>query len=116
MQHLKKLMLSRPFLERVPDQSLIVENNYGPAERIQATRGKDYAFIYTAAGKPFTVNGEKISGNKLKSAWYNPRTGKSAPAQEIVNKGQQKFIPPSSGYGEDWVLILDDAAKSYTLP
>lgn len=23
---------------------------------------------------------------------------------------------PSSGYGEDWVLILDDGAKSYTLP
>ena len=116
MQHLKKLMLSRPFLERVPDQSLIVENNYGPAERIQATRGKDYAFIYTAAGKPFTFNGEKISGNKLKAAWYNPRNGKTIPAQEITNKGQVKFTAPSSGYGQDWVLIVDDAGKEYRFP
>jgi hypothetical protein len=116
MQHLKKLLLSRPFLDRVPDQSLIVENNYGPAERIQATRGKDYAFIYTAAGRPFTVNGAKISGNTLKTAWFNPRSGKTVAAHDITNKGQEKFTPPSAGYGQDWVLIVDDAAKRYELP
>ena len=83
MQHLKKLMLSRPFLERVPDQSLVVENNYGPAERIQATRGKDYTFIYTAAGEAFSVIGRKISGNKFKAAWYNPRNGNPFPHRKL---------------------------------
>lgn len=116
MQYLKKLVLSRPFLERIPDQSLIVENGYCSAERIQATRGKDYAFIYTAAGKPFTVNGGGISGSKLKPSWYNPRNGETISITETANKGKLRFIPPTSGYGQDWVLILDDAAKAYQLP
>lgn len=65
MAFVRKLMESRPMLDRVPDQSLIVENNYFPADRIQATRGKDYAFIYTASGKTFTVNLGEITGNQL---------------------------------------------------
>lgn len=116
MQYLKRLILSRPFLDRVPDQTLVIENNEAASERIQATRGKDYAFIYSAAGKPFTVNGGKISGNTLKAAWYNPRNGKTSAADEMKNKGQQKFTPPTAGYGQDWVLILDDAAQQAQLP
>ncbi|QMW02145.1 glycoside hydrolase family 140 protein [Spirosoma foliorum] len=116
MKIVRRLMESRPLLDRIPDQSLIVENNYAPAERIQATRGKDYAFIYTTAGKPFTVNLDKISGQTLKNAWLNPRTGEVKENSTIANKGQQKFTPPSAGYGQDWVLVLDDAAKNYPAP
>ena len=115
MKFVRKLMESRPILERVPDQSLIVENDLGSAERIQATRGNDYAFIYTAAGKSFTVNLGKISGIKLNASWYNPRNGELKKADQVTNKGQQKFTPPSSGYGQDWVLILDDVSKNYPI-
>ena len=116
MIFLRKLIESRPFLDRVPDQSLVVENNEAAAERIQATRGKDYAFIYAATGKPFTVVLGKISGAKLNAAWYNPRKGETIKSDAINNTGKQKFNPPSTGYGQDWVLILDDAAKNYPLP
>jgi hypothetical protein len=34
----------------------------------------------------------------------------------FLNKGQQTFTPPSSDYGQDWVLVLDDASKNYSLP
>lgn len=115
MKFVRKLMESRPILDRVPDQSLIVENELGTAERIQTTRGNDYAFIYTAAGKSFTVNLGKISGTKLNASWYNPRNGEMKKTDQVTNKGQQKFIPPSSGYGQDWVLILDDASKDYPI-
>jgi len=107
MKFVRQLMESRPMLERVPDQSLIVENNYPPAERIQATRGRAYAFVYTAAGKPVTVNLGKISGSKVKTAWMNPRTGETKEHSTVANTGQQRFAPPASGYGQDWVLVLD---------
>ena len=110
MQYVRRLIESHPMLERVPDQSLIIENNYVPSERIQATRGSDYAFIYTSEGKSFTVILSKIKGNILQAHWYNPRDGKTTNAVNI-SKGTKKFIPPSSGYGQDWVLILDDASK-----
>jgi len=116
MRFVKRLLLSRPFLERIPDQSLIVENDNVASERVQATRGNDYAFIYSAMGKPFTVNMGIISGNKLNPYWYNPRNGEIKKLDVVDNKGQQKFTPPSTGYGQDWVLILDDASKGYEPP
>ena len=116
MKYVRRLMESHPMLERVPDQTLIVENNYAPSERIQATRGSDYAFIYTSEGKPFTVIMQKINGNTLEAYWYNPRDGKTIDLDKVVNKGPQKFMPPSSGYGQDWVLVLDDVTKNYAKP
>jgi hypothetical protein len=113
MKFLRRLIESRPMLDRVPDQSLIVENDLSAAERIQATRGKDYAFIYTAAGNPFTVNANKISGTKLNASWYNPRNGEVKKLDAVNYKDQQQFTPPSTGHGQDWILILDDASKNY---
>jgi hypothetical protein len=116
MKYIRRLMELYPILERVPDQSVIVENNLAPAERVQATRGNDYIFVYTAAGKAFTVNLGKISGKDLNAYWYDPRNGETKTLDKVSNKGQQKFTPPSSGYGQDWVLVLDDAAKNYGIP
>ncbi len=113
MIYVKRLMTARPMLDRVPDQSLIVENNLNPADRIQATRGRDYAFIYTSAGRPFTVNPSKISGQAIMATWFDPRTGKTTPAGEFNNRQPQTFRPPSSGYGQDWVLVLDDLSTNH---
>ncbi|MGV3556666.1 glycoside hydrolase family 140 protein [Larkinella arboricola] len=116
MQFVRRLMESRPLLDRVPDQSLITENNYVPAERIQATRGKDYAFVYTAAGKPFTLQLGRISGKEVKTYWFDPRKGEVKPAGTFANQGRQSMKPPTTGYGQDWVLIVDDAAKNFAMP
>jgi hypothetical protein len=113
MIFVKKLMQSHPLLDRVPDQSLIVENNLASSERIQATRGTDYLFVYTSQGKPFTVNLNKISGDRLQAYWYNPRTGESINNSVVLNKGIKRFKAPTSGYGQDWVLVMDDLAKRY---
>jgi len=115
MQYVRRLIESHPMLERIPDQSIIEESNYAAAERVQATRGEDYAFIYTAAGKSFTAINGKIKGGTLHAYWYNPRNGKTTEIGNIPNSGNKKFIPPSTGYGQDWVLVLDDAASDYKL-
>jgi hypothetical protein len=115
MQFVRKLMESRPVLDRVPDQTLVT-NPLSNFERIQATRGKDYAFIYTTKGKAITVNMGKISGAQVMASWYNPRDGKTKDIGKFDNKGTQKFKPDTEGYGQDWVLILDDVSKNYAKP
>ncbi|MES1217629.1 MAG: putative collagen-binding domain-containing protein, partial [Bacteroidota bacterium] len=65
---------------------------------------------------PFHVVLGKIAGNELQAYWYNPRTGKSTDIGNIPNKDEKEFTPPSSGYGQDWVLVLDDASKKYAKP
>jgi hypothetical protein len=115
MKFVRKLMESHPQTERVPDQSLVLENNFAASERIQATRGRDYIFIYTASGKPFTFKLGKTEGKMLVVYWFNPRNGSIKKENQIENKGEKVFKPPSSGYGQDWVLIMDDAEKNYTV-
>jgi hypothetical protein len=115
MRYVRALIESRPILSRVPDPSLVVNALEG-ADHITATRGDGYAFIYTAQGRPFTVNFGKISGDRLKCSWFNPRSGDSMDAGEFENKDTHEFTPPSEGFGSDWVLIMDDAAKGYKPP
>ncbi len=115
MKYVRRLMESHPVSERIPDQTLVLENNLAAYERIQATRGKDYLFIYSAAGKSFTVVLGKISGKMLNVYWFNPRNGDLKNADRIENSGQKIYTPPTSGYGQDWVLVMDDAEKNYPL-
>ncbi len=115
MKYLRRLIESRPMLERVPDQSLI-KDAMGANDRIQATRGKDYLFVYSTQGKPITVNMGKIAGKEVISFWYNPKNGETKDGSRVSNTGQQTFTPPTTGYGNDWVLVIDDATKAYTKP
>jgi hypothetical protein len=115
MKYLRHLVESRPMLDRVPDQSLILDAG-GNNDRIQATRGRDYLFIYSSQGKPITVSLGKISGAEVIAYWFNPKNGEATSAGRFVNRDRRTFIPPKSGYGEDWVLVLDDESSQYGSP
>ncbi|MEO8961624.1 MAG: hypothetical protein ABI325_07080 [Ginsengibacter sp.] len=51
----------------------------------------DYASIYTSERKLLDLN-------------------------NVINKGVKKLTQSTSGYGQDWLLVLDDAAKNYAKP
>src|SRR5262249_9994326 len=90
MQHARVLLESRPYLTRVPDQSLLVtEPGKGP-DHVQATRGDDgsYAFVYIASGKPVTINLDKLSGKEIAAAWYDPRTGRAKAIDRFGREGK----------------------------
>ena len=72
--------------------------------------------VYSSQGKAFILNLGKISGKTLNVTWYNPRNGETKTAAPVVNAGQKIFSPPGQGYGQDWVLLLDDSSKNYPLP
>ncbi|MBT8459978.1 MAG: glycoside hydrolase family 140 protein, partial [Boseongicola sp.] len=116
MLHVRNLMLSRPMLSRVPDQSLVVAPLSG-ADHIRSTRADGYAFVYAATGRSFTLNLGKISGTTLVAWWFDPRTGSVAQIGKIRNSGTKLFDPPGTpGRGNDWVLVIDDAEKGFRAP
>lgn len=117
MQHLKRLMLSRPFLERIPDQSLIAGENGTRYERVIATRGSSYLFAYTYTGRLFDVRMGVISGKRVRGWWYDPRDGRAREIGGFANRGVRTFTPPGSpGAGNDWVLVLDDDSQRFPAP
>jgi len=108
MVYLEKLMLSRPYFERVPAQSLIAANQGQRYNRLIATRGKDYAFIYTYTGRNMDINTWQLPGRKIKASWYNPRNGETTVIGTFNKLKTAKFNPPGQpANGNDWVLILD---------
>lgn len=116
MIHLRRLMESRPYFSRIPDQDILVDN---PAERgchMRATRDEagGYALIYTPLVQPITVRLDWAAGTHLRAWWYNPRTGSAAAIGDFAAQGTITFLPPVDG--PDWVLVLDDAAAGFDLP
>ncbi|MEX2300046.1 MAG: glycoside hydrolase family 140 protein [Bryobacterales bacterium] len=117
MLYLKRLMLSRPYHERISDQSLIAGNNGERYEHVMATRGESYAFAYSYSGGPFRVKMGVISGEQVRAWWYDPRDGSAREAGVFANRGERQFDPPGDpSPGNDWVLVLDDAAAGFSAP
>jgi hypothetical protein len=107
MIHIKNLLLSKPFFERIPDESLIV-NQGEKYDYIVATRGNNYALLYTYNGREMDILMGKISGETVKASWFNPKTGELTLIGDFENSGTQTFKPDGNVEdGNDWVLVLD---------
>lgn len=119
--YLKKLILSRPSLTRVPDQSMITDGQgKDHAHYITAFRDAEgtYAMIYMPVGQKIRIKTASIHAKKIKAWWVNPKTGKVAKSFSFKAKQQDDrwFTSPETGPGNDWVLVLDDAKKGYKRP
>jgi uncharacterized protein DUF4038/collagenase-like protein with putative collagen-binding domain len=99
MHHLKDLMLSRSYFDRVPDQSLITSGT-GRATRSESG---SWAMIYLPEGGTVGVDTSMWGGASLQVTWFNPRTGEAQPGQAATGGS---YTAPDD---EDWVLVLDAA-------
>jgi hypothetical protein len=124
IQHGRALLESRPFLTRIPDDSVIVTDRVPTSVpgagryHFAATRDESgsYAMVYAPVGRKFSVHMDKITGAKVQAWWFNPRDGKATAIGEFPNTGECEFTPPDKGEMLDWVLVLDDAGKNYPVP
>ena len=117
MGYLRRLIESRPFLSRVPDQSLIASESGSDIDHLEATKGDGYAFVYSPMGASFQVHLGRTSGEEVKTWWFDPRTGQAKLIGTFANRGQRQFDPPGKpAVGNDWVLVIDDARKAFSPP
>jgi hypothetical protein len=124
MQHGRALIESRPFLTRVPDDTVIVAGAVPTSVpgagryRFAATRDESgsYAMVYAPIGRTFTVRMSAIAGSRVKAWWFNPRSGEATAIGVFANSGERAFTPPDRGEMLDWVLVLDDASNPYPPP
>ena len=114
--HARRLIESRPFLSRIPDQDLIVPSYIPETDYIVATRGDGYAFVYFPTGWSAEIQPDRIGAGSINAYWYDPRSGEAKQIGTIPGKGVHKFVPPSKGRGNDWILVLDDASKNFKTP
>ena len=123
--HLKNLVLSRPYLTRIPDQELLVGEVLPPSPQSgehsdplrachpRATRDQNgrYALVYIpCAGQTVRVNMEKMASD-VRVSWYNPRNGECTPVESYPNRAILPFTTPEEG--PDWVLVLDEISQGF---
>jgi hypothetical protein len=124
MQFARKLLESRPFLSRIPDDSVIVTDRVPTSVpgagryHFAATRDQSgsYAMIYAPVGRKFSVRMDKITAPRVTAWWFNPRDGAATKIGEFSNAGEREFISPNPGEFLDWVLVLDDASMNFPPP
>lgn len=108
MKHLKKLMLSKSYFDRTPAQEIIADNKQDKYKYILATKGKNYAMIYTYTGNKFKVDLSRLKFTVSKLSWFNPLDGTIVNSRSSSKKGIAEFDPPGEQKnGSDWVLILE---------
>ncbi len=117
MGYLRRLMELRPWYAAVPDQSIISSGPgaEGDEDHVQALRARDGSFVlaYLTLGSPASIDLDALTGSEVRASWYDPRTGLFQGIGTFPRAGTREFSPPSRGHGNDWVLVLDDAAASY---
>jgi hypothetical protein len=110
-------MESRPILNRVPDNTILVKGQGEKGEHIEVFRAEDnsYAMAYIPLGKTFTINTSFIPSNQINAWWFNPKDA-TAQKAEATREAHITFTTPTTGDGNDWVLIIDEASKGYEKP
>jgi len=123
MQHLRRLMESRPYSSRIPDQSVIAGGASQLSDHLAAARDgtageKDatYLMIYTPLHRRVPADTSWVAGDRLNVWWYDVRDGRAIrQAEAAANEGRLAVETPDEP-GYDWVLVVDDAAREYPPP
>jgi hypothetical protein len=124
MQFARRLLESRPFLTRVPDDLIIARGSVPTSVpgtgryHFAATRDEtgSYAMVYAPVGRKFSVRMDKVSGAQARAWWFNPRDGSARQIGAFPTQGVREFAPPDHGEMLDWVLVLDDTSKQFPPP
>ncbi len=86
--------------------------------KIRASVADDgsFALIYSPRGESFSIDKSNIKARYIKEIWYDPRYGISYHIHTGDTKGIQTYTPPTSGRGQDWILIIENANLNMPMP
>ncbi|MEP7291968.1 MAG: putative collagen-binding domain-containing protein [Chloroflexota bacterium] len=108
---------SRPFLSRIPDQTLISTPEGDPSKYVVVSRDSEggYALIYIpTARQTITVNLASLSGARFRVWWFDPQTGAATVAETFERCASKSFTSPQNGI--DWVLVIDAVERGFSAP
>jgi len=116
--YLRKLITSRPALLRIPDQSIITTGQGEKGEHICAFRDSigSYMMLYMPVGKTITINTTALKCREVKGWWFNPKDGHANSLGKLKVQPDMSFTPPTAGFENDWVLVLDNPDYAYKTP
>jgi hypothetical protein len=106
---MRRFMESHAFQTLVPDQRLVLNGPTAGGAKIRSARAPDGSMVvvYTPQGAAFALDRAAIKAPRVKETWFDPRYGVSYEMHTTDNVAFQTYTPPTSGRGQDWVLVLE---------
>jgi hypothetical protein len=94
------------------------EENARADGRFLGRRYRDQPIIWILGGDhPADVTKtEGMAGKMIRGWWFNPRDGLARTPGEFPQQKRVEFSPPTKSTTDDWILVLDDAARNYPAP
>ena len=116
MKYVRALFEARPFWQLRSDQSLISGDNPQGDGHARSALAKDgsFAVLYLPTGGELSVRLTGLSGKALRAWWFNPRQNASqliGTFERSHDTQERRFNAPSRGRNNDWLLVIEDAAK-----
>lgn len=116
MLHFRRLMESRPFLDRIPFQQIVKNEYMAETEYNVATRGDDYLMVYLAAGKEVHLDLSLLGWREGKAWWFDCKSGEITAIGSMEMNSIKSFKPATRLRGNDWVLVIDNEARNFNPP
>ena len=117
MRYVRDLFESRAWYRLVPDtnQSVLTSGLSTGDDRATAALTDDGAtlIVYAPSRRTLRVNLDRLSGTNATAWWFNPRDGSVDAGTPVTSSGSWDFTPPTN---DDWVLVIDDAARMLPAP
>jgi hypothetical protein len=119
LKHFRTLLQSRPWWKLKPDMNNVVavegRGAFGTNDYAVTALAEDgsFALSYLPTKRQLTIDLAQLAGQQVFASWFNPRSGEASRIGEFTDKKRQAFEPPGDG---DWVLLLDDSAKTLPAP
>src|SRR5690606_27399411 len=108
---MRRFMEAQRFSTLEPDVEIVVDGPRQGGGKVRALRATDgtRALVYIPRGDTVTVDRSRLSARRIREAWFDPRYGVLVEFHVGDNQGYQSYTPPTSGRGQDWVLVLEAA-------
>ena len=118
MRHVRTLFEARPFQKLIPNREMIKTGPEAGGAKIRAAVADDasFAIVYSPRGEQFTIDKSVINARYIREIWFDPRYGVSYHLHTGDTQGIQTFTPPTSGRGQDWILIIENADLNLPMP
>ncbi|WP_229738622.1 glycoside hydrolase family 140 protein [Parapedobacter pyrenivorans] len=116
--YLRQLIESRPFIDRIPDQTIIADGQGEKGQHIRAFRDREgsYFMAYIPEGRTIEVDLSTLKAGPVRVWWFNPATAETTDLGILNHAGRLQLTSPTQGFGKDWVLVIDHVAKRYPIP
>jgi hypothetical protein len=119
LTYVQRLQAARPLNTLTPDYSHTrVTSGFGTdgVTYAPAVYSSNILAAYTN-GVALTVDKSQFTSATFNLNWYNVRDGSTTAGTAVsMGSGSQAFTPPTTGGGNDWVLLLDNQSLNLSNP